>query len=36
MNWAILNSWQENGKLSMINQMQTIMYEIRLFIMRKY
>ena len=36
MNQTILNSWQDNGTLSMNNQMQIMMQEIKLSIIKKY
>ena len=36
MNQTILNSWKDNGTLSMSNQMQIMMQEIKLSIIKKY
>ena len=36
MKQMILNSWPENGKLSMINQTEIMMQEMKLSIMQKY
>ena len=36
MNQTILNSWKDNGTLSMNNQMQIMMQEIKLSIIKKY
>ena len=35
MNQTILNSWQDNGTLPMNNQMQIMMQEIKLSIIKK-
>ena len=36
MKETILNLWQENGTLPMINQKQIMMQEIKLFIIQRF
>ena len=36
MNQVTLNSWQVNGRLSVINQMEIVIQELKLSIIQKY